>query len=344
MSRSFLDTRYPIIQAPMAGGTTPPALVAAVSAAGGLGSIGAAYRTPAQIATDVARVREATDRPFAVNLFTVDDAPLDRDPAPMLALLRPYHEELKLPPPALPARPAERFDEQADAILAARVPVFSFTFGIPAARWLAAFRSAGIKTVGTATTVREAVLLEEAGVDAIVAQGEEAGGHRGTFAGPFELSMVPTFDLLRQCVDAVRAPVIASGGIMDGAGIRSALDAGAAAVQMGTAFVPCPESGAPAAFKRAILEARADETAVTRAFSGRPARGIRNRLMTAIEGADESILPYPWQNAATRQLRSAAGRAGIADYLSLWAGRNVARAREMPAGRLVEELAREAGL
>jgi nitronate monooxygenase len=224
------------------------------------------------------------------------------------------------------------------------VPVFSFTFGIPAAHWLAAFRSAGIKTVGTVTTAREAVLLEEAGVDAVVAQGEEAGGHRGTFAGPFELSMVPTFDLLRHCVEAVRVPVIASGGIMDGTGIRAALDAGAAAVQMGTAFIPCPESGAPAAFKRAILDARADETAVTRAFSGRPARGIRNHLMTAIERADDSILPYPWQNAATRQLRSAAGRAGISDYLSLWAGRNVARARELPAGQLVAALAREAGL
>jgi len=156
--------------------------------------------------------------------------------------------------------------------------------------------------------------------------------------------MVPTLELVRQIRGAVGAPVIASGGIMDGAGIRAALEAGAEAVQMGTAFIPCPESGAPDVFKRAVLTAQGDPTRVTRAFSGRHARGIRNRVMEEVEARAGEILPYPWQNALTRGMRSAAGKMGRAEYLSLWAGRNVRLAREMPAGDLVGVLAREAGL
>src|SRR5215470_8317141 len=182
---AVFGTRYPIILGPMAGGVSTPELTAAVSGAGGLGSLGAAYLSPAQITAAIERIRALTDRPFAINLLTVDSAPLDRDPAPMLALLAAYHRELGLPAPALPARPGERFDEQAAAVLAARVPVFSFTFGIPAERWLAAFRAAGTRIVGTATTCEEARRLAAAGVDAVAAQGEEAGGHRGTFAAPF---------------------------------------------------------------------------------------------------------------------------------------------------------------
>jgi nitronate monooxygenase len=342
----MFGTRYPIVLAPMAGGTSTPQLAAAVSNAGGLGSLGAAYLTPVQIAEEIAQVRRATDRPFAVNLFTGGgdgSVASDRDAAPMLGLLAEYHRELGLPAPVLPARAGEALDEQLAAVLEARVPVFSFTFGTPEVRWLDAFRQSGIKLVGTATTVEEAVALEAAGVDAVAAQGEEAGGHRGTFVGSFEEAMVPTLELVRGCARAVRVPVVAAGGIMDGAGIREALEAGAAGVQLGTAFIGCPESGAAPAFKAAVLGATGDETRVTRAFSGRHARGIRNRVMDEIDARAEAILPYPWQNAATRGMRTAAGKAGRAEFLSLWAGRNVRLAREMPAGELVRVLAREAG-
>lgn len=340
----MFGARYPIFQAPMAGGVTTPEMAAAVSNAGGLGSLASAYSTPEQITADVARVRALTARPFAVNLFAYEIPPLDRDPGPMLARLAAYHEELGLPAPALPERPGERFAEQAAAVLAARVPVFTFSFGIPPAELLAAFRAGGTHLAGTATTVREAELLAEAGVDAVILQGAEAGAHRGTFDRPFEESMVPTMTLLREAARAVRLPLVAAGGIMDGAGIRAALDAGAAAVQMGTAFIPCPESAASTVYKRAVLSAKEDTTAVTRAFSGRPARGLKNRFMAEVDPHPDEILPYPWQNAATRPLRAAAGRVGRPEFLSLWAGQNARLAREMPAGELVAVLVAEAGL
>jgi nitronate monooxygenase len=340
----MFGTRFPIVLAPMAGGTCTPALAAAVSNAGGLGSLGAAYLTAAQLADEIAQVRGLTDRPFAVNLFTGGAAELDRDAGPMMEMIGGYHRELGLAPPTMPVRSLVPLEEQLEAVLAARVAVFSFTFGIPGRRWIEAFRAAGTMVVGTATTAREAVLLAEAGVDAVVAQGEEAGGHRGTFARSFEESMVPTAELVRQIKAVARVPVIASGGIMDGGGIRAALAAGASAVQLGTAFVACPESGAAAAYKAAVLGATGDETRVTRAFSGRAARGIRNRVMEEVDARAEAILPYPWQNALTRGMRVAAGKAGRPEYLSLWAGRNVGRAREMPAGELVRVLAAEAGL
>ena len=340
----MFETRYPIVGAPMAGGTSTPQLAAAVSNAGGLGSLGVAYLTAAQIAEEIAQVRRMTDRPFAVNLFMVDRGELDRDPGPMLEMIGGYHRELGLAPPTLPERPAVPLEEQMAVVVAARVPVFSYTFGVLERRWVEALRAVGTKIVGTATTMEEGVELEKAGVDAVIAQGEEAGGHRGTFARSFEESMVPTLELVRQLKGAMRVPVIASGGIMDGAGIRTALDAGAEAVQLGTAFIACPESGAAEVFKRAVLTAEGDPTRVTRAFSGRHARGIRNRVMEEVEARAEEILPYPWQNALTRAMRAAAGKAGKAEYLSLWAGRNVRLAREMSAGDLVRVLAREAGL
>jgi nitronate monooxygenase len=343
----MLTTRYPIVQAPMAGGTDTPEMAAAVSEAGGLGSLGCGYLSPEAIATAIARVRALTSKPFAVNLFALDYTALDRDPAPMLALLGPYHRELRLPPPTLPQVPGHRFADQAAVLLAARVPVWSFTFGIPPADLLAAGKAASILTVGTATTVREAALLAAAGVDAVSAQGAEAGGHRGTFDGDFAAAMVPTAALVRDIVRQVALPVIAAGGIMDGTDVRAALALGAAAVQLGTAFVACPESGASPAYKAAILAAAAnptDTTAITRAFSGRPARGLRNRFMAEIDPHIDAILPYPWQNAATRPLRAAAAAAGQADLQNLWAGQGVARARALPAAILLATLARDAGL
>lgn len=195
--------------------------------------------------------------------------------------------------------------------------------------------------MGTATTVQEGRLLQEAGVDAIIAQGAEAGAHRGTFADTFENSMVPTLDLVRGIVAAVPLPVIASGGLMDGRDIARALAAGAAAAQLGTAFLACPESGASAAYKRAILNAGEDTTVVTRAFSGRPARGMKNEFIERLAGKEDLILSYPMQNTLTRPMRTAAAQAGDAGYLSLWAGQGVARARALPADELVQRLVEE---
>jgi nitronate monooxygenase len=197
--------------------------------------------------------------------------------------------------------------------------------------------------IGTATTVDEAIALEKAQVDAIVAQGSEAGGHRATFGSDFDSGMIGTISLVPQVVDAVTVPVIASGGIMDGRGIAAALALGASAVQMGTAFLTCDEAGVPEVYKKVILQAREHETRLTRAFSGRPARGIVNRFMTEFDAIDASgsILPFPLQNDLTRPLRSAAAKQGRAEFLSLWAGQGVRLAQRRMAAQFVECLAIE---
>ena len=339
-----LGLDHPIIQAPMGGANaTPPALVAAVSEAGGLGFVGAAYLSPDQIAESCRAVRALTARPFGVNLFApVEPPPLD-DARSAMARIARYHAELRLPPPAPPTLPPYSFAEQLDAVLEGGAQVFSFTFGLVPSVAVAAVRERGTYLVGTATTVDEAIALERLGVDAVVAQGSEAGAHRGSFMVPFERGMIGTVALVPQVVDAVGVPVIASGGIMDGRGIAAALALGAEAVQMGTAFLACDECGVAPAYKSALLDAREDETRVTRAFSGRPARGIVNRFMTEIEdGADDdAILPYPHQNALTRALRAAAAEQDRGELLSLWAGQGVSLARRVPAGVLVGRLADE---
>jgi nitronate monooxygenase len=339
---SMMGVEHAIILAPMAGGTSTAALVAAVSNAGGLGSLGAGYMTPDDIAKAIAEIQQRTDKPFAVNLFAGGyDGTGSSNPAAMLKLIAPWHERLGLPPPAAPAGALPPFEQQVEAVLRAGVPVFSFTFGIPAADAMRRLKERGIRLVGTATTVAEARALERAGVDAIVAQGSEAGAHRGTFIAALEDSLVGTIALVPQMVDAVSVPVIASGGIMDGRGIVAAAALGASGVQLGTAFLACPESGAPAAHKAAIRTARDDGTMLTRAFSGRLARGITNAFAAEMLGHETDLLPYPAQNNLTRPIRTAAAKQGSADCLSLWAGQAAPLAREMPAAELVAQLLRE---
>jgi nitronate monooxygenase len=337
-----LGIELPIMQAPMGGGPSTPELVAAVSNAGGLGSLGAPYLTPEQILDAVRRVRALTERPFAVNLFAgayqTENA---IDPAPMLALLGEAHAALGLPPPVLPALPPDPFAAQLAAVLEARPPIFSFTFGIPKPQEIARLRARDIAIVGTATSVSEARLLEAAGVDGILAQGSGAGAHRGTFSGRFEDAMVPTLELVHGISRAVELPVTASGGLMNGADIRAALEAGATAAALGTAFLACPESGASETYKQAVLAARADTTVITRAFSGRPARGMANAFIVRMRDHEAAIQPYPLQNALTRAMRAAAAERGDSGFLSLWAGTGVARARALPAGELMSILAAE---
>lgn len=339
-----LGLDHPILQAPMGGANlTPPALVSAVSNAGALGFMGASAMSPAQITTESRAVRERTSRPFGINLFApTPTAPLPADVSDTLAVLAPYYAEVGLPAPPLTAA-AFTFDEQLAAALESGAAVFSFTFALLPAAAMDALRARGMYIVGTATTVDEAVALERSGVDAVVAQGSEAGGHRGTFATSFENAMIGTMALVPQVVDAIRIPVIASGGIMDGRGIAAALALGASAVQMGTAFLACDECGIAPAYRQALLAAHEDATHVTRVFSGRPARGIVNRFMSEMEDphCTGAILPFPYQNALTRSLRNAAAQQGRPEFLSLWAGQGVRLARRMPAADLVRILADE---
>ena len=328
----------------MAGGATTPALVSAVCNAGAFGFMAAAYLTPEQILDQARAVRERTERPFGINLFVpVPPAPPPATVKPALDALAPYHAELGLPEPAVPTRPMQDFEAQLAAAIESGASAFSFTFGLLPESAMKAVRSRGMLVLGTATTVEEAVALERSGVEAIVVQGSEAGAHRGTFgAAPFEAALVGTMALVPQVVDAVRVPVIASGGIMDGRGIAAALALGAGAVQMGTAFLLADECGIPASYKDAIATARETDTRVTRAFSGRAARGIANRFMDEIEARGAGAnLGYPVQNALTRPLRTEAAKRDRPEFLSLWAGQGLRLARRAPAASIVRQLVAE---
>lgn len=349
LSRDILNRLrmvHPIFQAPMAGGTNTVDLAVVVAEAGAFPFFGSAYQAPGQIAETAAAFRARSDRPFGFNLFCALPPPGSFDPTPALERLAPFHARLGLAPPVVPATPVESFDGQMKAVLETDAAAFSFTFGIPPTDAILAAKQKGMAVIGTATTVDEAVAIERAGCDAVTAQGSEAGAHRGTFAQPFEAAMIGTMALVPQVVDAVSIPVIAAGGIMDGRGIAAALALGACAAQMGTAFLVTHESGTSDAHKQAIVEAREHETRITRAFSGRHARGIANEFMNAAERVDGSggasaILPYPVQNALTRPMRTAATKAGDKECLSLWAGQGVRLARRMGAAQLVAALARE---
>lgn len=337
-----LDVEHPILLAPMAGSGGTPELAAAVSNAGGLGAWGGAYAKPEEIAATIRHIRQLTSRPFNINLFAGGyESDREIDPQPILELVGEAHAKLGLPPPTLPPLPENPFAAQLEVVLEERPPVFSFTFGIPSPAQIAALKKRDIAVIGTATTVEEARILAQLGVDAIAAQGAEAGAHRGSFAAPFEESMVPLATLMRDIRAAVTLPVIASGGIMDGRDVANALGQGAVAVQLGTAFLPCPESGAPPVYKRALVEAKTDTTVITRAFSGRPARGLTNAFIAMTAGKEHLILPFRQQNDLTRPMRNAAGRQGMADFISLWAGQGVARSRAMPAAELVATLVEE---
>jgi nitronate monooxygenase len=341
MTLPFLD--LPIVLAPM-GGAATVGLVAAVSNARGFAILPGAYLTPEQITEQIAAVRAATPRPFGVNLF-VEKPPYSAQPQELAAAherLRTYREELGIPHPATPVAPPDRYRAQLAAVLDAKPDVFTFTFGIPDAATLGQLREAGIFTMGTATTVAEAIALEEAGVDGVFAQGAEAGAHRGTFLAPVEESLIGTLSLVPLVVDAVHLPVFATGGIGDGRAVAAVLALGATAAALGTSFLLADESGIAPAYREALQSARAQRTAFTRVFSGRTARGIPNRAMAEIADPEE-VAPYPFQNAMTRDVRTAAAEQGRSDFLSLWAGQAAPLARAKPAAQIVADLMAEAG-
>lgn len=327
--------RHPLIVAPMAGGPTTPELVAASSRAGALGSVGAAYLSPAAITEFINRVRSMTTEPIGVNLFVPAPpvAPSVDEISRATAACAPFRDRFGLvAPPVLPPF-EENFDDQFEAVLAAKPYVFSTTFGLLAREYVRAAQSRGALVMGTATTIDEALAQEDAGCDAVVLQGIEAGGHRGIFDARAEDPCVPAFELLRAARGRLRKPYVAAGGLMNRSLITEALKLGAAAVQMGTAFLLCREAGTSAPY-RARLGGDRRETRTTRAFSGRLARGVPNQFMDEVR----EILPYPAQNKFTRDIRNACAKAGSSECLALWSGSGDGEISKASCAEIIESL------
>jgi nitronate monooxygenase len=342
--RALLDgLPIPIIQAPMVG-ASDAALTVAVSRAGGLGTLAAGTLAPADIGAAVEAVRAAAgDAPFGVNLLMAPKA--SPDPAAVDAAverLKPWYADLGAPTPAPPNQFAPDFDAQFEALVAAAPPIASFTFDILTKSQVDALHRAGSYVLGTATTAAEARAWAAAGADGISAQGSEAGGHRGHFLADVEDSLIGTFALVATIRAAVDLAVVAAGGIMDGHGVAAALALGASAAQMGTAFLLADEAVTPEAWQGAIEAAPDDPTRLTRAFTGRHARGIENRFMREMRPVEREVPAYPVQNRLTQPLRAAAAQAGEPNMMSLWAGQGVRLAEKGGAEMMLQRWWKEA--
>ncbi len=331
----------PLIQAPMAG-AQGSALAIAVCNAGGLGSLPCAMLGADALREELSRIRAGTDKPFNVNFFCHAQPTVDAvRTARWTAALTPYYQEFGIDPATISAGPGRLpFDANAADILDQfRPEVVSFHFGLPSADLLARARAHGAKILSSATTVEEARWLEAHGVDAIIAQGLEAGGHRGTFLSDDLTTQVGTIALLRQVVQAVKVPVIAAGGIADAAGVAAAMALGAAGVQIGTAYLLCPESTTSAVHRAALCGQVAAHTALTNLFTGRPARGIVNRIMRELGPINVADAPaFPLATAAIAPLRAAAEQRGSGDFSPLWSGQNASGCKPIPAAELTREL------
>lgn len=340
----LLGIQHPIIQAPMVGVSTP-ALAAAVSNAGGLGSIGLGASNATQARAVLEQTRALTDKPLNLNLFCHRPAVADAArEAAWLEHLRPLFAEFDAQPPQQISEIYRSFladPDMLEFLIEARPAVVSFHFGLPPQSWIDRLKAAGIRLLATATCLEEGRAIEAAGIDAIVAQGYEAGGHRGVFE-PEKDARIGTFALVRTLVKGTGLPVVAAGGIMDGQGMRAMFELGAEGVQMGTAFIAADESSASAAFKAALRGERGEHTEVTAAISGRAARGMVNRLFSDVGSADAPALPdYPITYDAAKALTAAATAKGNSDFAVQWAGQGAPLAREMPAAQLVATLMRE---
>jgi nitronate monooxygenase len=339
--RHLLGIEHPIVQAPMAG-VQGSALAVAVSSAGGLGSLPCAMLSPQAIGEEMAAVRAQTRRPVNVNFFCHPvPAPDARREAAWRAKLAPYYREFGVEADAAPAAPGRApFNaEAADALEPFKPAVVSFHFGLPPDDLLARVRGWGSKILVTATTVDEARWLERCGVDAIIAQGLEAGGHRGSFLTEDLTLQVGTLALVPQIVRAVRVPVIAAGGIADAAGVAAAIALGASAAQVGTAYLCCSEATTSAVHRAALTSDAARHTAITNVFTGRPARAIVNRFIRECGPMNAGAPAFPLAAAAIMPLRARAERAGSGDFSPLWAGQNTTGCRGLPAGDLTRSLA-----
>jgi nitronate monooxygenase len=342
--QQLFGIELPIIQAPMAG-VQGSALTIAVSNAGGLGSLPCAMLTPDAIRNELLAIKAKTDRPFNVGFFChVPPVPDSRREAAWRAALKPYYEEFGIDADSVPSGPgrAPFTPEAADVLEQFKPPVVSFHFGLPSAELLRRVRSWGAKIISSATTIEEARWLEERGVDAIIAQGLEAGGHRGIFLSDDLTTQVGTFALLPQIVRAVKVPVVAAGGIADAQGVAAAIALGAAGVQIGTAYLLCPEATISAVHRAALKNSNAQHTALTNLFTGRPARGIVNRLISELGPISDAAPDFPLATSAIAPLRSKAESQGSGDFSPLWCGQNASGCREIPAAQLTRELAGEA--
>lgn len=338
----FLGIKLPIIQAPMASATTPEMVVAAARS-GALGSLGAAYMAPEEILAAIHGIRAQIDVPFQVNLFS---------PSPVRTIteqklfganhrLAEIRADLGLVNVSERPKVKNNFSEQIDVVIQEKIPIVGFHFGFPEAHFIDQVKSSGAFLIGCATNPGDAVALEEVGANAIIAQGHEAGGHQGTFDEDEEPSMVGLMALVPQVVDAVSVPVIAAGGLMDGRGIAAVLKLGASAAQLGTAFLATPESKAHKKHKEILLSSKYPSTRITRAFSGRPARGLINDMMKLLDHTPENILPFPYQHLLTSKIRLEAARQGKSEYLSMWAGQGASMVRGQSTREIITALARE---
>jgi len=324
----------------MAGGFTTPELVAAVSNAGALGSLGAGYLQPQEIQNVLRRIKSLTNCPFNVNTFVEKVETIAQDISPVLEKLHCFWQEVSEEPftPFISSLPS--FEKQIDVLLAEKIPVFSFTFGTPPLELIRRFQQQGTLVFGTATTPEEAQELEEIGVDAIVCQGFESGGHRGNFSSqdPF----LGLSALLALTKSRVTTPLIAAGGIMNGRGVRAALALGADAAQLGTAFLTTAESGAHPTYKQALLQKPARPTRISQAFTGKPARAIVNRFMEVLDLLQ--VPTYPVQHCLTAKLRALAAEKGRPDLMSLWAGQGYPLCQSISAVELIRQITQEIAL
>jgi nitronate monooxygenase len=339
--QQLLGVELPIIQAPMAG-AQGSALAVAVSNAGGLGSLPCALLSPDAMQAELAAIRAGTGKPFNVNFFChAQPAPDPRREAAWREALLPYYRELGVDPSAIPSGPGRgSFDFEAAEILAPfRPAVISFHFGLPSVQLLTRVKTWGSVVLSSATTVAEARWLEERGADAIIAQGIEAGGHRGMFLSDDLSTQVGAVALVRQIVQAVKVPVIAAGGIADAAGVAAVTALGASGVQVGTAYLLCPEATTSAVHRAALETDAAQHTALTNVFTGRPARGIVNRLIRERGPMSDLAPAFPLAARAVAPLRAHAESQGSSDFSPLWAGQNPSGCKQVPAGDLTRELA-----
>jgi nitronate monooxygenase len=341
--QKLFGIEHPVVQAPMAGASTP-AMAVAVANAGGMGSLGCAMMSTEQLKAAAGEVAAGTSGAVNFNFFVHEEPDLARhDSAPMKAALAPYYAEYGLGEVAPPRAGASAFnDGMLEALLACRPKVASFHFGLPKPHAIEALKRAGVKLVGNATNVAEAKALEAGGMDAIVAQGAEAGGHRGAFIGAAHENDMGTMALVPLVVDAVKVPVIAAGGIFDGRGVAAAFMLGAVGAQIGTAFLRSPESAVPELHKRALAETPDNATKLTRLFSGRPARSIRNRLVRELAEHEADAAPFPAQRAMIGPLAKAAGERGTSDFMQLWSGQAGLRAEAAPCGQIFRRICDEA--
>jgi len=339
-----LSIRYPLIQAPMLGPTTPE-MAAAVSNAGGLGSLPVGGLSPERTRALIRATRALTDKPFAVNLF-VHSIPPGPEPQVLQAMQQLLERTATAHGITIPAQGTAPFQfytykDQVAILIEEQVQIVSFTFGIPDPESIRAMQQHGIVLIGTATCAEEAVLLEQQGIDMVTAQGIEAGGHRGTFIEDGPLPRIGLMALIPSILEKVRIPLIAAGGISNGAAIKAAMNLGADGVQLGTAFLACPESAAIPSYKAALPHTSDRDTTLTKAFSGRWARGLRNELMDIIEQSGLTIPPYPYQNTLTTAFRASAQQLDLKGMTNLWAGQRAAAAEKLPAAQIFRKLVEE---